>query len=35
MLQRLLKMENYEKVVILLCGSFSMFILFLIIRQGL
>lgn len=35
MLQRLLNLETYEKVIILLCGSFSFFILFLIIRQGL
>ncbi len=34
MLERLLNMETYEKVIILCCGSFTMLILFLILRQG-
>ena len=34
MLQKILDMEMYEKVIILCCGSFSMLILFLILRQG-
>lgn len=34
MLERLLNMETYEKVIILCCGSFIMLILFLILRQG-
>lgn len=34
MLQRLMNMEAYEKVIILCCGSFSMLILILLLRQG-
>jgi hypothetical protein len=34
MLQKLLNIETYEKVVILCCGSFTLLILFLLLRQG-
>ena len=34
MLQRLMNMEAYEKVVILCCGSFSMLILILLLSDA-
>jgi len=35
MFKRLRELEGYEKVVILICTSFSMLIFSLLIRQGL
>ncbi len=33
MIERILSLEYYEKIIILLCGSFSMYILFLLITR--
>jgi hypothetical protein len=34
-LDKFLEIESYEKVIIILCGSFSMFIFFLMLRHGI
>ncbi len=33
-LDRFLEIETYEKVIIIFCSSFSMYILFLILKRG-